>query len=235
MLFQSANSPILIVANDLVAELSDDQFLAKVAADMAAGKTCAHLADDLAHAVAHEAGDEATETETAKVDVRGKQVTVSSLVQRALNDQRNLLTARQQELERWNRADQARFAQWFGTTADEARQLVYKRIQTLLLLNQEYSVGNFRRAVPSRPGIFAFVRPSDPSKIFVDQAFVFAKLVGENSRAGTICHEMSHFTLAGGTKDIVYGVPNCKRLARLSPVHALSNADSFEFYVEGVR
>ena len=72
-------------------------------------------------------------------------------------------------------------------------------------------------------------------RIFVDSEFVKGSFLGENSRAGTICHEMSHFTLAGGTKDIIYGTQNCRRLAKLSPAKALSNADSFEFYVEGVR
>ena len=94
---------------------------------------------------------------------------------------------------------------------------------------------HFRRAVPSKPGLFAFVHPTDPSKIFVDQAFVIAPKIGENSRAGTVTHEMSHFTLAGGTRDFAYGTRTCRSLARSDPAKALRNADNFEFYVENVR
>jgi hypothetical protein len=215
--------------SNAVAGNSDRAFpeTAKLTEEAAEGKTCSQYAD---------AADTASvPAESAKVDSAGKRVTVSSLVDRALVDQMRLLVARQDDLERWSRADQAHFAKWFGTNHPDARELIYERIRILTLLNKEYSVGNFRRAVPSRPGLFAFVHSDDPSKIFVDQAFVTASVLGENSRPGTITHEMSHFKLAGGTKDIAYGVRKCKKLARQSPAKALSNADNFEFFVEGVR
>ena len=215
-------------SNDVasVADL-DSSVSAKLTEDAAEGKTCSQFAG-----VAKASSEP---TESAKVESAGKQVTVSSLVSQAVVDQMQLLTARQDELERWSRADQAQFARWFGTTSLEARELIYERIRILTLLNKEYSVGNFRRVVPSRRGLFAFVHSDDPSKIFVDQEFVTAPFFGESSRPGTITHEMSHFKLAGGTKDITYGVRKCKQLARQSPAKALSNADNFEFFVEGVR
>jgi peptidyl-Lys metalloendopeptidase len=51
-------------------------------------------------------------------------------------------------------------------------------------------------------------------------------------RAGTITHEMSHFVIAGRTKDHTYGTANCKALAKRSPGLALTNADNFEFWAE---
>jgi peptidyl-Lys metalloendopeptidase len=200
---------------------------AKLAAETTAGRTCEQFANV--------ADTESVTAVSAKVDSAGKRITVSSLVGQALTDQLRLLLARKNDLERWSRADQAHFAKWFGTTSPTARQTIYKRIRVLMLLNQEYSVGNFRRVEPSRPGLFAFVHATDPSKIFVDQAFVMGPRLGENSRPGTICHEMSHFVLAGGTKDFCYGVGECKLLARKNPAQALANADSFEFYVEHAR
>jgi hypothetical protein len=192
----------------------------KLAADAAHGQTCEHFA--------HAAGTELEPAAVGKRQSAGKHVTVSALVNRALQDQARLLQVRKSELERWSRADQVRFAKWFGTSAPAARKLVYN----LTLLNREYSVGNFRKAVPSRPGLFAFVHPTDPSKIFVDAAFVVAPFLGENSRAGTISHEMSHFKIAGGTQDFVYGVEKCKLLAHNEPGKALFNADNFEFFME---
>lgn len=200
---------------------------AKLAAEFADGKTCTQYAD----------GDspDSGPVESAKTDGTGKQITVSSLVSLALTHQRQLLLARQDDLERWDQADQNHFRKWFGTASAEAREQIYQRIRILTLLNQEYSVGNFRRVDPSRRGLFAFVKPADPSRIFVDKAFVLAPLTGENSRPGTLTHEMSHFVMAGGTKDIAYGINNCKRLARKHPVLALANADNFEFFVENAR
>ena len=225
-------SAVTSIAPSAQTELENETCLdsvesAKLATDFADGKTCNQYADT-------DRTDSGT-VESAKTQPTGKQITVSSLVSLALADQRQLLLARQADLERWNEADQKHFRKWFGTTSDEAREQIYERIRILTLLNKEYAVGNFRRVVPSRPGLFAFVKPADPSRIFVDKAFVLAPLTGENSRPGTLTHEMSHFVLAGGTKDIAYGIANCKFLARKNPALALANADSFEFFVENLR
>lgn len=160
---------------------------------------------------------------------------VAAMVEEALQDQVALLEDREAELKRWDTRAQAHFARWFGTTDPRARVRIFRRIEALLKINDAYEVRNFRRAIPSRPGVFAFVRANDPSRVFLDKAFVHAPPVGANSRAGTITHEMSHFLIAGGTKDHAYGEQKCAALARSSPVLALNNADNFEFYVEDAK
>jgi hypothetical protein len=201
---------------------------AKLIAELAHGQTCADVAELPSEDIAPEA--------EPKLNAAGKRVTVSSLIERALVDQRRLLMARKAELERWNRADQAHFATWFGTLHPEARKLVYDRIRVVTLVNKEYSAGNFRRAVAATPpGVIAYVFANDPSKIYVAKPFVFEPFFGTNCRPGTISHEMSHFELAGGTKDFTYGTQACRQLARTDPARALYNADNFEFYVEKVR
>jgi hypothetical protein len=164
----------------------------------------------------------------------GKRTSVAALVQTALADQARLLEGKALELGRWDARDRAMFFKWFGTTEEEARAIVARRVAVEQKLNELYSVRNFRRA-PHRPGVFAFVHPTDPSKVFVDMAFVRAPRIGENSRAGTIAHEMSHFLVAGGTKDHAYGTAKCRHLARSNPALALTNADNFEFWVENAR
>jgi len=162
-------------------------------------------------------------------------VTVSSLVAQALADQQRILLERKAELERWTQADQAFFKLWFGTNGHDARLLIYDRIRMVTLINHEYSVGNFRAAKDATREVYAFVFAKDPGKIYVGKLFVFAPFLGANSRAGTLVHEMSHFIVAGGTKDHTYGVVSCKNLARSDPAKALRNADNFELYVEGAR
>jgi hypothetical protein len=160
---------------------------------------------------------------------------VAAMVDQALNDQARLLKLRQAQLRRWDSRARAHFAVWFGTTDERAREMIFERAERLLKINDAYAVRNFHRAVPSRPGIFAFVHPTDPTKVFLDRQFVLAPALGTNSRAGTITHEMSHFTIAGGTKDHAYGTDKCRALAKTNPALALTNADNFEYYVEGVR
>jgi hypothetical protein len=164
-----------------------------------------------------------------------RRVSVTDLVERALADQREMLQAKLTELTRWSPPDRAEFAKWFGTTAEEARRLIGLRVARALELNKNYSANNFRRANPPRPGVYAYVRASQPSRVYVDRLFLAQPSTGEDSRAGTITHEMSHFTIVGGTKDHAYGTLKCKALARTSPLLALDNADNFEFWAEGAR
>lgn len=163
---------------------------------------------------------------------RDKVVPVSNLVEKALADQRVLLARKQMELARWSASDQAHFALWFGTTSAAARTRIARQIAALHKLNAHYAVENFRRASPPRPGVFAYVAVTDPTRIFLDLEFVEAPAIGTNSRAGTLTHEMSHFQIGGNTKDHVYGTEKCRNLARTSPRLALENADNLEFYVE---
>src|SRR5438105_3719552 len=57
-----------------------------------------------------------------------RRVSVASMVQRALVDQRGMLQAKLGELRRWGPRDQAVFAKWFGTTHTDARKLIYQRV-----------------------------------------------------------------------------------------------------------
>jgi peptidyl-Lys metalloendopeptidase len=54
---------------------------------------------------------------------------------------------------------------------------------------------------------------------------------GEDSKLGTLAHELSHFNDIGGTMDHGYGTGNARNFSR-TPAVALSNADSFEYYIE---
>jgi len=163
-----------------------------------------------------------------------RRVTVSSLVQRALEDQRVMLRTKASELKRWNTNDQAAFAKWFGVSSEEARQQIHQRVLRVLEVNKNYSVGNFRRA-RHRAGVYAYVYADKPGQIYVDDKFITQRPSGEDSRAGTITHEMSHFLIVSGTKDHAYGTADCKTLARQSPSLAMNNADNFEFWAEGAR
>lgn len=49
---------------------------------------------------------------------------------------------------------------------------------------------------------------------------------------GILVHEASHFKANGGTKDYVYGMEKCKRMARNNPDNAVNNADNYEYFAQ---
>ena len=81
-------------------------------------------------------------------------------------------------------------------------------------------------------GIFAFVFPSLPYSITLCPSFWAASPNGQDSKAGTIIHELTHFTVVADTDDHVYGQSGARELAVSNPNMAIDNADSYEYFAE---
>jgi len=79
---------------------------------------------------------------------------------------------------------------------------------------------------------YAYVYPSQPYKIYLCNAFWSAPATGRDSRAGTLVHETSHFSVVVGTQDYVYGASGAKSLAISNPAKAIMNADNHEYFAE---
>jgi peptidyl-Lys metalloendopeptidase len=79
---------------------------------------------------------------------------------------------------------------------------------------------------------YAYVYPNQPYKIYLCKVFWTAPLTGTDSKAGTLIHEMSHFTVVAGTDDFVYGQAGAKNLAITNPNNAVFNADNHEYFAE---
>lgn len=79
---------------------------------------------------------------------------------------------------------------------------------------------------------FAYVYPNQPYEIHVCNAFWSASTTGTDSKAGTLVHETSHFTVVAGTQDRVYGQSGARSLAISNPAQAITNADSHEYFAE---
>jgi peptidyl-Lys metalloendopeptidase len=82
--------------------------------------------------------------------------------------------------------------------------------------------------------IFAYVYPADPYNMNICGAFWRAPLLGTDSRAGTIVHELSHFNVVAATGDIQYGQNAVRSLAISNPGNAIQNADSHEYFAENM-
>lgn len=123
----------------------------------------------------------------------------------------------------------SRYTWWFGTYNSSR----YSTVRT--------HFNNIHSALSSQPFTFdcgctdsayAYVYPNQPYKIYLCNAFWSAPNTGTDSRAGTIVHETSHFTVMGGTDDWAYGQSAAHSLALSNPSRAVDNADSHEYFAE---
>lgn len=80
--------------------------------------------------------------------------------------------------------------------------------------------------------IYAYVNPSDMSRVYLGLRFFEAPASGYDSKLGTVIHEMTHFWLTGNTNDIEYGKNDCLDLAKNDPDSAQMNADNYQYFVE---
>ena len=170
--------------------------------------------------------------------------TNKATIDKALASQKAMLSAKKIELARWNDADKTAFTKAFGVADDAAKKTISDRVKAMLKLNSVMTVNNFKPKDPSKPGVFAYVEPKDTTHtVYLDTAFSSAGDLGQDSQAGVMAHEMSHFNIVGKTKDKfadyqdnapVYGLTASRDLAAARPDLELRHADSFEYYVENV-
>jgi len=156
-------------------------------------------------------------------------------VNKAIKNVQMVLDQRIGDLQTWSPKTQQDFQKWFGSTAPENRELVLERLKKERLLAEKLTPENFFPAegeYADNKKLFAYVHPHDPKKIFLGGAFANAPDMGSNSKAGTLAHEMSHFTVIAGTEDYAYGEKDCHALALADPERALNNADNYEFFLE---
>ena len=123
-----------------------------------------------------------------------------------------------------------RYTTWFGTFSSgnlNTLKTHYHNIDTTFRTkSMSFDCGC------SEAGVFAYVYPNQPYKIYLCPAFWSAPVKGTDSKGGTIVHETSHFTIVAGTNDYAYGQTACKSLAKSNPNRAIMNADNHEYFTE---
>jgi peptidyl-Lys metalloendopeptidase len=130
--------------------------------------------------------------------------------------------------------DLDRLRLWLGVVNSNDAQ----KVKQVLVSSRAFNDGiSFRCAVNTNVGIgdvYAYVYPDKSFAIVLGAFFFKASDTGYNSRPGVLVHEMTHFTLAGATKDAVYGVEGAKQLAAQNPAAAQRTADNYEYFVESI-
>ena len=125
----------------------------------------------------------------------------------------------------------ARYTTWFGAYTSSRYATAQQHFSTIdSALDQ--TGGQVTINCGCNDNYYAYVFKNQPYQIFVCNAFWSAPLVGTDSKAGTLIHEMSHFTVVADTDDHAYGQGLAQNLAINNPTQALDNADSHEYFAE---
>lgn len=125
----------------------------------------------------------------------------------------------------------SRYGTWFGAYTT-SRYSTARSHFTSIDSAMDRSDGSITINCGCTDSYYAYVYPNRPYEIFVCNAFWSAPTTGTDSKAGTLIHEMSHFTVVAGTDDHAYGQSAAKRLATKKPTRALDNADNHEYFAE---
>ncbi|KAK7438460.1 hypothetical protein VKT23_018073 [Stygiomarasmius scandens] len=127
-------------------------------------------------------------------------------------------------------SDTSRFDTWFGAYTTEDRNTVLDHFNNMAA--QGYDNYSYDCSTCVRPGVFAYVYPTQFGTIYLCDVFWRVGVSGTDSKAGTLVHESSHFDRLAGTRDYAYGQPTAQRLANEAPELAIRNADSHEYFAE---
>lgn len=125
----------------------------------------------------------------------------------------------------------ARYTTWFGAYTS-SRYATAQQHFTSIDNALDQTGGQVTINCGCTDNYYAYVIKNQPYQIFVCNIFWSAPLVGTDSKAGTLIHEMSHFTVVADTDDHAYGQGLAQSLAINNPTQALDNADSHEYFAE---
>ncbi|WIM94147.1 M35 family metallo-endopeptidase [Actinoplanes oblitus] len=123
----------------------------------------------------------------------------------------------------------AAYTEWFGTRTTTRFNTVASEYSNI---TSELTSKTVTLSCLNEAGVYAYVYPDDPYKIYLCGAFWTAPAIGTDSKAGTLVHESSHFTVNGGTDDWAYGQTAARNLASTNPARAVNNADNYEYFAE---
>ncbi|WP_163995046.1 M35 family metallo-endopeptidase [Pyxidicoccus caerfyrddinensis] len=122
-----------------------------------------------------------------------------------------------------------RYTTWFGTYSSSGWSTIKTHFTSI---KSAFDTKSVIVDCGCTDSAYAYVYKNSPYRIYVCNAFWSAPNTGTDSKAGTLIHEMSHFTVVADTDDHAYGQTAAKNLAKSSPTNARDNADSHEYFAE---
>ena len=139
------------------------------------------------------------------------------------------------------------FTRWFGPHTPKSGEAVRQNLKAIAAALRSGQVQGICRNAGEDlcdGDTFAFVDKEEPLTVNLCPNFfamdTFKQLSdvtvadGTGTRAGTLIHEISHFTVVADTEDHCYSRRACAAMALSAPGDALTNADSYQYFVEDV-
>lgn len=123
----------------------------------------------------------------------------------------------------------SRYVEWFGAFTTSRFNLTKAHFTSI---SNAFDTAPVVYDCSCTQSYYAYVYPNQPYKIYLCNAFWTAPMTGTDSKAGTLIHEMSHFTIVADTDDFVYGQTAARNLAISNPDNAVRNADNHEYFAE---
>ena len=128
-----------------------------------------------------------------------------------------------------SRSTDPAYKTWFGAYTSTRYGNV---LNNYTKINNAFATKTFVYNCGCTDSAYAYVYANQPYKVYLCNAFWSAPSLGTDSKAGTLVHEASHFTVVAGTSDYAYGQTACKNLAISNPTNATRNADNHEYFAE---
>ena len=172
---------------------------------------------------------EAMDVRAQALSTTGCTSTQASSVSTAFNSAKTYSSGALSYLTNTTPGNTARYKTWFGSYTSSGWSTAKSHFSSI---NSAFNNQAVVVSCACTDSAYAYVYPSQPYKIYVCNAFWSAPNTGTDSKAGTLVHEMSHFTIVAGTDDWAYGQSAAKNLAISNPSKALDNADSHEYFAE---
>ena len=128
-----------------------------------------------------------------------------------------------------SRSTDSAYITWFGAYTTSRYSTVQSHYNAIY---SAFNTKTFTFHCDCTDSAYAYVYSNQPYNVHLCNAFWNAPNLGIDSKAGTLVHETSHFTVVAGTSDYAYGTSACQRLATSNPKKAINNADSHEYFAE---
>ena len=134
------------------------------------------------------------------------------------------------------RSEGERYKTWFGSADENRKTLVTANFNKIYDAfenkNVSFNCSECKEEEEDYSNIYAYVYPDAHYTIVLCGVFWQTNTEGSDTQAGTLIHEMSHFTIIGSTQDYVYGHDDAKELASTEPIKATNNAENYEYFAE---
>ena len=129
-----------------------------------------------------------------------------------------------------------RYVAWFGK-ADINRQKIvtdgFNKIHDAFEnKNISFDCATCKQDTSMYDNTYAYVYPNTQYQVYLCGAFWNSSTTGTDTQAGTLIHEVSHFTVVVGTDDYAYGQEPAQTLAKNSPEKAVKNAENYDYFAE---